>query len=174
MTDPRAAALAEQLHKQFGCSITCRGGRLANDGHPSHAEAWSDTADAILAALPPDWCGHDTDGLREALAFIAREYHDLAIGDERVTPLHPAVSWENCPHIGCAKARAALAYPEPAPLVSEDTLTFVVGERDGKKVPVPYFRGKMPRPEPAPLDDNDYLDRVDHGEFAREYERTEP
>jgi hypothetical protein len=173
MTDPTAAALAEALRAHAGPGyfpgtkdITFI---VAADRDPA-----AEFAAAILAALPPDWCGHDTDGLREALAFIAREYHDLAIGDERVTPLHPAVSWENCPHIGCAKARAALAYPEPAPLVSEDTLTFVVGERDGKKVPVPYFRGKMPRPEPAPLDDNDYLDRVDHGEFAREYERTEP
>lgn len=50
MSDP-TAALSEQLHRQFGCRITCRGGRLADDGHPSHGEAWSDTAAAIIAAL---------------------------------------------------------------------------------------------------------------------------
>jgi hypothetical protein len=48
------------------------------------------------------------DPMREALELVAREYHTLAIGDERVVPLHPAVIWEDCPSPGCVKARAVL------------------------------------------------------------------
>jgi hypothetical protein len=51
MTDNGAAALASILHDIYGCRITCRGGRLADDRHPSHAEAYLDTARAVLDAL---------------------------------------------------------------------------------------------------------------------------
>jgi len=68
MSDNGAAALASILHDTYGCRITCRGGRLANDRHPSHAEAYLDTAAAILGErgvfLP--------DGLDAAFDFLAR------------------------------------------------------------------------------------------------------
>ena len=51
MTDNGALALASILHDTYGCRITCRSGRLANDRHPSHAEAYLDTATAVLASL---------------------------------------------------------------------------------------------------------------------------
>lgn len=57
MTDPRTAAMAEALWHP-----------LDHDDH-THCIAWADAPDdekaicyeeaaAILAALPPDWCGH--------------------------------------------------------------------------------------------------------------------
>jgi len=51
MSDNGALALASILHDTYGCRITCRSGRLANDRHPSHAEAYLDTATAVLASL---------------------------------------------------------------------------------------------------------------------------
>jgi len=51
MTDNGALSLASILHDTYGCRITCRGGRLADDRHPSHAEAYLDTAAAVLASL---------------------------------------------------------------------------------------------------------------------------
>ena len=46
--DRGAAALAALLHDTYGCRITCRGGRLADDRHPSHTEAYLDTAERLL------------------------------------------------------------------------------------------------------------------------------
>jgi hypothetical protein len=50
MTTDRTA-LAAALHDMLGCRITCRGGRLANDRHASHSEAYLDSAERLLAAL---------------------------------------------------------------------------------------------------------------------------
>lgn len=56
-------ALAIKLHDTYGCRITCRGGRLANDRHPSHMEAYRAPATGIL--LDP--------AIREALTTALAE-----------------------------------------------------------------------------------------------------
>jgi hypothetical protein len=43
--------IAAFLHDEYGCRITCRGGRLADDRHPSHNEAYLDQAGRLRAAL---------------------------------------------------------------------------------------------------------------------------
>jgi hypothetical protein len=50
MTDPRAAALAEALEAEYR-------GTVEDAGAPDY-DGWPDDAERILAALPPDWCGH--------------------------------------------------------------------------------------------------------------------
>jgi hypothetical protein len=42
--------VAAFLHDQYGCRVTCRGGRLADDRHPSHNEAYRDQAERLVAA----------------------------------------------------------------------------------------------------------------------------
>jgi hypothetical protein len=61
-------ALAAILHDTYGCRVTCRGGRLADDRHPSHTEAYLDTAARILAALDAaGWTLVNEETLAEAL-----------------------------------------------------------------------------------------------------------
>ena len=62
MTDPRTAALAEALHaSKIGCDFV----QVTTEGTAHWVERscttkdHEDAAAAILAALPPDWCGHD-------------------------------------------------------------------------------------------------------------------
>ena len=43
--------IAAFLHDEYGCRITCRGGRLADDRHPSHNEAYLAQAERLRAAL---------------------------------------------------------------------------------------------------------------------------
>ncbi len=58
-TDPRIAALAEALHgAQAGCP-----------DNPTYDCVHERQAAAILAALPPDWCGH---GLARELDLVRR------------------------------------------------------------------------------------------------------
>ena len=49
--DAEVARVAAFLHDEYGCRITCRGGRLADDRHPSHNEAYRDQAERLVAAL---------------------------------------------------------------------------------------------------------------------------
>jgi len=46
--------IAAFLHDEYGCRITCRGGRLADDRHPSHNEAYRGQAECLRAALTPE------------------------------------------------------------------------------------------------------------------------
>jgi hypothetical protein len=62
MTDPRTAALAEALHL-----IRHMHGNL---WPPTDACGCKDEAAAILAALPPDWCGHADEINRQRLVAI--------------------------------------------------------------------------------------------------------
>jgi hypothetical protein len=60
-TDPRAAALAEALRKHNDTAL-----------HPYGHCHKKGCAPAILAALPPDWCGHDPEwvtSMREVAAL---------------------------------------------------------------------------------------------------------
>jgi len=50
--DTLRSDLATVLHDIYGCRVTCRGGRLADDRHPSHTEAYLDTADRVIASVP--------------------------------------------------------------------------------------------------------------------------
>lgn len=43
--------VAAFLHDEYGCRMSCRGGRLADDRHPSHSEAYRDQAERLVAAL---------------------------------------------------------------------------------------------------------------------------
>jgi hypothetical protein len=56
MTDPRVAALAEAMEQ------------TAKAGQPW--ATYPEWATAILAALPPDWCGHDPEGEAAARQFV--------------------------------------------------------------------------------------------------------
>ena len=78
MTD--TTALAAILHGIYGCRITCRGGRLADDGDPAHAEAYLDTAAFIIEKLPPDWCGHDPIDVADGSEALTTAY---MVGYER-------------------------------------------------------------------------------------------
>ena len=51
MTDDLRTTLANVLHDMYGCRVTCRGGRLADDRHPSHTEAYLYTAERVLAGI---------------------------------------------------------------------------------------------------------------------------
>jgi hypothetical protein len=121
--DRGAAALAALLHDTYGCRITCRGGRLADDRHPSHTEAYLDTAERLLGErgrfLPDGDCGHtgsmydrmdayraENERLRTALAECS-----LIVGATTFGPGDsPEVSLREVVRI----ARAALS-PEPKP-----------------------------------------------------------
>lgn len=91
MTDNGASALASILHDTYGCRITCRGGRLADDRHPSHAEAYLDTATRVLASLdaegwtlvtvpgPGESAGYDREqALRAAIRDANALYEEMA------------------------------------------------------------------------------------------------
>ena len=118
MTDNGAAALASILHDIYGCRITCRGGRLADDRHPSHAEAYLDTARAVLDALDGvGWrlTARDKASPNEATIATLRAALEGAVAElEKPTELHDYRGGfhrsPDCP--GCmmlARLRAALA-----------------------------------------------------------------
>jgi len=67
MTDPRTAALAEALSMNLAALDDLLHG-------PVNQYKWENAAAAILAALPPDWCGHPVQVAkwREMGAEIAR------------------------------------------------------------------------------------------------------
>jgi hypothetical protein len=113
MTDPRTAALAEALKGTPMCGMTMR--RI---GRPNDV-AWERDAAAILAALPPDWCGH---GLARELDLVQRlaaaEYQrDAALAEiagyraiEEAARAH--IAWEylmrGAPRFTLSMLRAAL------------------------------------------------------------------
>ena len=68
MTDPRVSALAEALRGRYGF-----------DG----SDGWGEDAAAILAALPPDWCGHEAEIAR--LRKIEEAARDVADRSEVVS-----------------------------------------------------------------------------------------
>jgi hypothetical protein len=72
-TDPRLAPLAEACATVFAYNASnsvAPNGSLAFGGGPT--SYWRDRAAAILAALPPDWCGHEVDAVyRERNAVVA-------------------------------------------------------------------------------------------------------
>jgi hypothetical protein len=92
MVDDMIEALALKLHDTYGCRITCRGGRLADDRHPSHMEAYRVPATGIL--LDP--------AIREALTAALEEAISAAHPDGRAD--HPGP--------GCATAIVAHLLPE--------------------------------------------------------------
>lgn len=49
--DAEVERVAALLHDEYGCRITCRGGRLADDRHPSHNEAYRDQAERLVAVI---------------------------------------------------------------------------------------------------------------------------
>jgi hypothetical protein len=123
MTDNGAAALASILHDIYGCRITCRGGRLADDRHPSHAEAYLDTARAILDALDSaGWrlTARDKTSPNERTIATLRAALEGAVAElEKPTELHDYRGGfhrsPDCP--GCmmlARLRAALATAKEA------------------------------------------------------------
>ena len=74
-------ALALKLHDTYGCRYTCRGGRLAEDRHPSHMEAYRKPALDILA----------DPAFREALTSAVLDALDTV-------SLPVAEDWSNVPH----------------------------------------------------------------------------
>jgi hypothetical protein len=88
-TDP-AAALAEAL-EAAGCVPSCAGCGAEIAYHADCDEGdgtlvWEVDAAAILAALPPDWCGHI--GVEEA---IAQGQNRIAALDARIVDLNGEV-----------------------------------------------------------------------------------
>jgi hypothetical protein len=102
MTDPRIAALAEALASSgVGCATqTC----------PEHSS--KDHAAAILAALPPDWCGHDFNQAARIMVEQAAELARLRAsrGRERKPGPGPDPNWpaaiEQCDCAELARLRA--------------------------------------------------------------------
>ena len=89
-----ALTLASILHDTYGCRITCRGGRLADDRHPSHAEAYLDTATRVLASLDAEgWDLIRKDFLltEERAAEVLEENESLK---SRVRDLEEALEWK--------------------------------------------------------------------------------
>ena len=73
MTDPRTAALAEALvntemiQRYRAYALKANPGTMASESMWQLACEW---AAAILAALPPDWCGHDPDDAERTALYL--------------------------------------------------------------------------------------------------------
>ena len=91
-----ALALASILHDTYGCRITCRGGRLANDRHPSHAEAYLDTASAVLASLgAAGWrLVRSTPASVQLDEIEARYKEDVEASNARIRELEEMLEWK--------------------------------------------------------------------------------
>lgn len=90
-TDPRIAALAAALEAYFGPSWW--------PGLTDVTIIAADTtvaAEKILAALPPDWCGHDPDDAgRTALYILALDNQNAEIARLRDDLAHCERAWED-------------------------------------------------------------------------------
>jgi hypothetical protein len=171
MTDPRAAALAEALHGIHG------GGPCFTRYRDCGVQAA-----AILAALPPDWCWHAS----PKPAPLAEALHATGLNSIGHKPGHHGRFTPACICNGDAAAILAalppdwcghdtLASPEPAPICGayhpDHPSTRCrrdeghSGEHATARRDVTWDNAYLSAPEPGPLE-NDYLDRVDHGEFA--------
>ena len=71
--------IAAFLHDEYGCRITCRGGRLADDRHPSHNEAYLDQAERLRAALEEPTPSLDVERLARALQRVIDNGDALAL-----------------------------------------------------------------------------------------------
>jgi hypothetical protein len=90
MNEPNVAALAEKLHDMLGCRVSCRGGRLANDKHPSHVEAYIPEAKRLLDSLP-DWSLAPKNAKLRRNAIMVEQEALIASQDREIARLRSSV-----------------------------------------------------------------------------------